>query len=509
MQVEARKNLELPIYYHSNQQKIFFDSHAKKKIITKGRRFGLTKGYANRAIEYLLDGVSPGLWVDTVNGNIDKYIERYFYPVLKNLPQKYWKWRQQKKELEICGHKLDMRSADRPELIEGFAYKFIMLNEAGIILRKEYLYYNSILPMTLDYNPDFYIGGTPKGKGLFHELAMRAADPEREDQEFFQFSSYDNPYLTEKQKQELIDEIPKSIQEQEIYGNFLEDSSTVFRNLDKCATARPAESIPGKSYVLGVDLARLQDYTVLSVMDDDGNQVYVDRFNEIDWKIQRERIKFIAKKYNNAQIWLDATGVGDPIYQDLIDMGLDVRPYKFTNESKKKLIQSFMLSLEQEKITILKKEIAPIQYNEMVIFEYEMTSSGLIRYQAPEGYHDDCVIGLALANWGFQNRASSGPSSVYHRGQEKRERTPIILDDIALVEKTRQLIAKHGHAALGSFAYSLSVPEDDLRKRLIALGFNEHKRNRFIYGKDFKPPPEPEPKPEIERVQEEREGWVV
>jgi len=62
-----------------------------------------------------------------------------------------------------------------------------------------------------------------------------------------------------------------------------------------------------------------------------------------------------------------------------------------------------MLALEQEKTKILRKDVSPIQYNEMVIFEYEMTSSGLIRYQAPEGYHDDCVTGLALANWGLRN----------------------------------------------------------------------------------------------------------
>jgi len=509
LKAEARNSLELPIYYHTNQKKIFFDSKAKKKVIAKGRRFGLTHGYANRAIEYLLDGISPGLWVDTVNGNIDKYVERYFYPILKQLPQKYWKWRQQKKELEICGHKLDMRSADRPELIEGFAYKFIMLNEAGIILRKEYLYYNSILPMTLDFNPDFYIGGTPKGKGLFHELALKAADPEKKDQEFFRFSSYDNPYLPEDQKQKLINEIPRSIQAQEIYGEFLEDSSTVFRNIDKCAISGFQEPEKNKKYILGVDLARLQDYTIITVMDNDGNQVYIDRFNEIDWKIQRERIEFIARKYNNAQTWLDATGVGDPIYQDLVDMGLDIQPYKFTNESKKQLIQTLMLSLEQEKIKILRKDLAPIQYNEMVIFEYEMTSSGLIKYQAPEGYHDDCVIGLALANMGFQSQINSGPGEVYHRGQERAEKTPMILDDIELVEKTRQLIDKHGYAALGVFAYSISMPEEVLRQRLIKLGFNEHKRNRFIYGDNFKMPAKPEEKPEIKRIQEEREGWIV
>lgn len=404
IQSEVTNNLNLQIHYHPGQNQFFYESPAKKKIIAKGRRWGLTRGYAHRAIEYLMDGISPGLWVDTVNSNIDRYVERYFYPILMKIPQKYWKWRQQRKELELFGNKLDMRSADRPELIEGFGYKFIMLNEAGIILRNEYLYYNTILPMTLDFNPDFYVGGTPKGKGLFHELATRADDPERKDQEFFRFTSFDNPFLDEKDRQELIDEIPKSIQEQEIYANFLEDSSTVFRNLEKCSTAMPAEPVSQKSYIIGVDLAKHIDYTVIIVMNVDGEMVYMDRFNQLDWAIQRERIKFVHNKYNNAQCWIDSTGVGEPIYEDLANDGVNVQGYKFTNESKKQAVQGLMISLEQEKIRIFRKEdlLGRVLRDEMVIFEYEMTPSGLIRYQAPEGYHDDCVIALALANWGVQ-----------------------------------------------------------------------------------------------------------
>jgi len=406
MSVETQIQDKVQIHYHSGQKKIFFDSKAKKKVIAKGRRFGLTKGYANRAIEYLIDGIGPGLWIDTVNANIERYVERYFFPVLRHIPQKDWKWRQQRKELEIFGNKLDMRSADRPELIEGFAYKFIMLNEAGIILRKEYLYYNAILPMTLDFNPDFYVGGTPKGKGLFHELAVKADDPLTENQEFFRFTSFDNPYLTKKDVEELTKELPKAIQEQEVYAKFLEDESTVFRNLLQCATATPQNPETGKRYYLGVDIARVQDYTVIDVLDSDGNQVYMDRFNILDWKIQRERIKYVAQLYNNAQVWLDATSMGgDMMYEDLRDLNLDVQPYKFTNESKKQLVQAEMMALEQEKIRIFNKNDpnGKVQFNEMVIFEYEITSSGLIRYQAPEGFHDDCVYGLALANWGVQH----------------------------------------------------------------------------------------------------------
>ena len=71
----------------------------------------------------------------------------------------------------------DFRSADRPENIEGFGYRHIIINEAGIILKNRNLWLESILPMTIDYDANVIIGGTPKGKKvknnephLFYEL---------------------------------------------------------------------------------------------------------------------------------------------------------------------------------------------------------------------------------------------------------------------------------------------------------------------------------------------------
>lgn len=389
--------IDIPIYYHPAQYKIF-SWPAQKKIIAKGRRFGLTKGYANRAIQYLIDGVSPILWIDTVNSNIDRYIERYFYPVLRHLPPKCWQWRQQRKELTIFDRKLDIRSADRPELIEGFAYRAIMINEAGIVLRDEYLWHNAIQPMMLDFNPDIYVGGTPKGKGLFHELYVKAS--ETPNWKEFRFSSFDNPYLDKKELQNLVDEIPPSIQSQEIYAEFLEDSSTVFRNVENCKGAQAEAPQLGKTYYAGLDLARLKDFTVLIILDQDGRQVFMDRFNIIDWAIQKVRIAESVKKYK-ARLLVDSTGVGDPIFEDLRKMGLNVEGYKFTNESKKQLVQALMMSFELQKIRIFDD---PTLINEINVFEYEITSSGLISYSAPERYHDDCVMALTLANWSLQNQ---------------------------------------------------------------------------------------------------------
>ena len=396
----------LPIYYHPKQAEIFFDWDVKNKVIPKGRRFGLTKGVANYFIEQMLDGVSPLLWVDTVNGNIDRYIERYFYPVLRHLPPSAWKWRQQKKELTIFNSKLDMRSSDQPERIEGFAYKIVFLNEAGIILRDDYLFHNVIQPMMFDFNPDMIVGGTPKGKGLFFELAQKGEDPLKKNWGTRHFTSFDNPYLAHKELQDLVEEIPEVIRKQEVYAEFLEDSSTVFRNIKACAKAKPQKPKEGEKYYAGIDVAKHVDFTVIVILDRKGRMVFMDRFKDMDWKAQKERIASILNRYNNALATIDSTGVGDPIYEDLRRSGARVRGYKFTKESKKQLIESLMISFEEEKVEILERTDPQgrVLFGELGIFEYEHTSSGLIRYNAPPGSHDDCVIALALADWMLRHR---------------------------------------------------------------------------------------------------------
>ena len=37
---------------------------------------------------------------------------------------------------------------------------------------------------------------------------------------------------------------------------------------------------------------------------------------------------------------------------------------------------------------------------EMKRYEYEIGPTGQVSYSAPAGYHDDCVMALALAVWG-------------------------------------------------------------------------------------------------------------
>lgn len=406
--------IDLQIKNFAKQQTIF-DSTARYRIAPKGRRFGLTKGAANDFILKGLEGkFQKGFWLDTVNTNIDRYVERYFLPHLKKLPKELWDWKQQKKILYIKDSYIDFRSSDRPENIEGFGYDKFFINEAGIVLKNEYLWHNAIRPMFWDGEATGVIGGTPKGKGVFYNLAQRAKEPNQDRYALFHFTSFDNPYLNRENLEEEIKDMPERVIAQEVYAEFLDDSGVVFRNVRAIATAQAKAPEKDHLYVIGVDLAKVQDYTVLAVYDRATNdQVYQLRFNQLDWSYVKGQIAKVATHYNRALCLVDATGVGDPIVEDLLRAGVAVEPIKFTNEVKKQLIEKLSTYIEQRRIKILSIEDTIDEFNS---FTYDVTLSGKIRYEAPVGMYDDIVIAHALAVWKLY--------PVY-RPEQVKEPTPI------------------------------------------------------------------------------------
>lgn len=398
----SQTKIRLPIKNFDKQEEIFSDD-TPFKIVKKGRRFGFTKGAANNTIKKSLKGeFTKGLWVDVVNSNIDRYVERYFLPVLKLLPQNYWKWQQQQKILHIRDTYIDFRSADNPETLEGFGYDYVILNEAGIILKNEYLWHNAIVPMLWDFKKcEVIIGGAPKGKGLFEQLYLRGLDPDQPNYKSFSYTSFDNPYSNHQLILDEMKRMPERVVRQEIYAEFLDDTGVVFRGVKDIAILKHIEEVPkDRLYVIGCDLAKVQDYTVLAVYDRLTNeQVYQMRFNKLDWPYQKEKIKDLSIKFNNALVIADATGIGDPIVDDLLRAGVPVEPIHLTNEQKKQIIEKLASWVELKNIKMLNLEET---INEFTSFTYDITSTGKVRYEAPVGFHDDIVIAHALAIWSLQ-----------------------------------------------------------------------------------------------------------
>jgi predicted phage terminase large subunit-like protein len=209
----------------------FFDHDARFKVMAKGRRFGATMSCAQYIMREMLSSKQRVLWIDVIYSNISRYYQRCFSPTLNKIPHKAWEWREQQKQLSMAnGSYMDMRSADRPESIEGFGYSLIVINEAGIVLQDRNLWQVSIAPMALDYNARVLFVGTPKGRrdkktgedSLYYELYKKGLDPKEVLWKSFTFSTYDNPLFTKAAIDELISEIPPIIRRQEIFAEFID-----------------------------------------------------------------------------------------------------------------------------------------------------------------------------------------------------------------------------------------------------------------------------------------------
>ena len=282
---------------------------------------------------------------------------------------------------------------------------------------------------------------TPKGRNWFHDLHTRGLDPFESDYASFVFPSNASPYFPQSEWDDARRTLPEDVFRQEYMAEFLEDSAGVFRNVEACLLSDAEVLRPAKvrDVVIGCDVAKHTDFTVLIAMDaETGRCIAMERFNHLDWPIQRERILRFVSHYRGRLI-LDATGVGDPIYDDLKRVYSDVEPFKLSQGSKVELIQRLVVAVEQRRVSWpgTRASTVPgrpasdwdILTNEMKRYEYVISPSGGISYGAPSGYHDDCVIALALANhrrWETENVGRMLPVGGKRAGRTRtRERSVV------------------------------------------------------------------------------------
>jgi hypothetical protein len=226
----------MDINYTEAQQQVFFNPNPTRyTIVTKGRRVGLTRGAAQALIEYALSGVAPRmLWGETIYSNVQRYMDLYFLPILKQLPPHSWRWQSKMMQLTIMDSIIDFRSADSPEMWEGFGYHIIYLNEAGIILRNPELYKKTVLPMLMDYpNSRLIAAGVPKGKKIkngeihpFYELWENGATSTAYTR--YKFSSYSNPFLRASDIKDIEDVLDDKTKLQEIHGEFIDTTDNPY-----------------------------------------------------------------------------------------------------------------------------------------------------------------------------------------------------------------------------------------------------------------------------------------
>jgi hypothetical protein len=367
---------------------------AKTKVLAMGRRWGKTFLGGSAALATASKGV-PVAWIvpNFKNGApVWRWAEQRVAPLRASGQVRI---NQAERTIEFPnGGFLAIYSADNADAIRGEAFQLVILDEAARI--PEVVWTDVIQPTLADYDGDAILISTPQGLNWFWQEWLRG----QADGVFiasWQAPSSANPNPNIQHAMELARlRVPERTFRQEWRGEFIEDGGSVFRHVRECVTAQiQNEAIPGHQYAFGVDWGKLNDFTVITVLDLTLKAVvHIARFNQIDYEIQLGRLRHLYQRFQPTVIKAERNSIGEPLIERLSNEGLPIVPFLTTNATKQPVMDALALALEQREIAIPDE---PILIAELLAFQVERLASGQLRYSAPYGTHDDCVISLALA----------------------------------------------------------------------------------------------------------------
>lgn len=241
------------------------------------------------------------------------------------------------------------------------------------------------------------IGNSKGKKNWMYRLGVRARAGEQ-DYEYFKITAYDAVdagILSLEEVEQAKRDLPEYVFRELYLAEPNEDGANPFgiSFINKCLqseiSGKPAE-------FFGIDIAKSIDWTVIVGLDVDGKVAYFERFQK-DWAQTKDAILRLPDK----PTIIDSTGVGDSFVEDLQRTRRNISGFKYTTESKQKLIASLAQSVQNLKIGVLQG----IMLDEMESFEFIYNpTTGHVRYSAPEGQHDDATNALALANKCYQEK---------------------------------------------------------------------------------------------------------
>lgn len=297
---------------------------------------------------------------------------------------------------------LGVYSADNDVGLRGEAFDVVIVDEAAQVSETTYL--DVLLPTLADRDGKCLLISTPRGRNWFwQEWAKAQADGRYA--AAFQAPTSANPIGNIQRAFALAREkLPERTYRQEWLAEFIEDGAGVFRKIQAAATAERQNSPLGKHrYVLGVDWGRMNDATVFSVVDcNERALVNFDRMTQTDYMLQVTRLKALCGRFRPVAVIAETNSMGGPLVEQLQREGLPVIGFDTTNASKAEIIDGLALAFERGDIRIVNDSVL---ITELQAYESTRLPSGLVRYGAPEGLHDDCVMSLALA---WHGAAASG-----------------------------------------------------------------------------------------------------
>ncbi len=394
---------------HSGGQNDILQSSARFRTLAAGRRFGKSMVAAHEVVRRARKPKQM-IWVVA---NTWKNTSRTYREIVRQLPPSALAkpapaYTSTTKILQLKnGTMIEFYSGGSPDSMAGEGVDFVVIDEAALI--PDSVWQQIIRPTLMDTHGEALIISTPRGHNWFWKM-WKLGQEGKADYKSWRFPQTDNPYIPQSETDDAEDELPTIIFRQEIMAEFLAAGASIFGlGLEREGSIVDEIVEPRGNVFVGIDLAKQEDFTVITAdREADGMPCYYERFNQIDWPTQQNRIAYAIAELEDAPgvesvtAMIDSTGLGDVVYDNLVAAGVDVTPVKFTNQSKEQMARLLAADLEHGRACVLND-----MREEFESYEFTLTPSGRYQFEAAAG-HDDMVAAKMLAHWGRAHEGGQG-----------------------------------------------------------------------------------------------------
>lgn len=361
------------------------DSPKRFTITEAGTKTGKTSSHIIWLFEQALNG-KDGFhywWVAPVYQQAEIAFKRMRAYV--NSPD-FFKVNESKLRLTLPnGSVIEFKSADKPDTLYGEDVYAAVFDEFTRAKEDAWVALRSTLTAT---GGKCKFIGNVRGKGWGYRLGVKARSGDGE-YDYFKITAVDAVkagILKQSEIDQARKDLPDHVYRQLYMAEALDGGTNPFGSSH--ITACLSELSDLSPVCFGIDLGKSVDYTVVTGLDDYGKPCVFERW-QADWSQTRERIRSIVGSIRG---FIDSTGLGDPIAEDLMKDCTGLERFVFTSRSKQQIMEGLAKGIQTGDVGVLDG----VMRDELESFEFEYTANG-VRYSAPDGLHDDTVCSLALA----------------------------------------------------------------------------------------------------------------
>jgi len=398
----------------------FADSPHKFGVVATGRQYGKSLLAQNLMLYWLLGNSNQkGCWISPVYNQCRKVFNE-----LTNASHQIIT-KQNKAELTIefvNGSTLTFLSSERPDSIRGFSFNYVVIDEASFV--SEQAVNEAILPTLSAIGKKCLIISTPKAKNWFYNAYLRGID-QGTDYVSFRGISTDNPHIDVNFINEQSKTLPDSIFRQEYLAEFTDSGNDVFVGVDFVCNLRNWD-VPTKNkrYYFGADIGLTNDYSVLTIIDESGRVAKIIRINGQLYEDIGKTFVTELRRFSVSGGYVESNGVGRPMFELIKSEIRTTQEFYTTNENKAQGIRNLIYKIQQGELELPSEELFPHLKQELEAYSYKVNANGLITFNAPSGYHDDCVMSLMLANEA-REKIALRKSGLYIGGPKMNEATKV------------------------------------------------------------------------------------